>query len=582
MGVSLEIQRDKGIKFAQAHGGKYEVFEDAGVSGGTLDREQFQRMLKLIESGEIDTVWVISKDRLTRASLSEAISLRDFFVKHGVKLYIDGTLMPFTSPEDLLQSNILDSIAEFQRLLIRKKSTEGRHKQIDQGKQTYCMIYGYDFRYLPNGKKEWYINEDEAEMIRYIYDLYFEDYNFDDICRQLYRDGYRTKRKGDWDRGTIHNILRRPEYIGLTKNTKGELVPSVHYKPIVDRETWEKVQKTIDGKIRFRRGKHFRQAAHELSSILTCSKCGAKHFYHTTKGRQGNLRPTYAHKMIKTGEVDCDQHPIYFNGYIAEYLMRVLFIRTFNDRDSVREYMLKLEESLTKDTDKIRADLTRVEATITELRVERKRLVDAVRKGTLVDDDVKDDLNEIRWETERLEQSAVELRKEMTIKSEHIQSVVDAFANDVVGTFVRADSNKKRDMYTRYCTSIQTDGYDLVATFVTGTVERINTKQIPEDLMEEMVLLLFIDQHPEYVDVLGMLSQKAHTNRANEEEYDLVSVNELVDVLPPQGFYDQLNAQRPALRDKFILKTKGRPRTEKKEHSRKDTKCHKEIEGYSR
>jgi DNA invertase Pin-like site-specific DNA recombinase len=75
MGVSLEIQREKGIAFSKAHGGKYEVFEDAGVSGGTLDREQFQRMLRLIEAGEIDTVWVISKDRLTRASLSEAISL---------------------------------------------------------------------------------------------------------------------------------------------------------------------------------------------------------------------------------------------------------------------------------------------------------------------------------------------------------------------------------------------------------------------------------------------------------------------------------------------------------------------------
>ena len=244
--------------------------------------------------------------------------------------------------------------------------------------------------------------------------------------------------------------------------------------------------------------------------------------------------------------------------------MCVLFIRTFNDRTSVREYMLKLEESLTKDTDKIRADLARVEATIADLRSERKRLVDAVRKGTLVDDDVKDDLNEIRWETERLEQSVFDLRKEMAIKSEHVHSVVDAFANDVVGTFVRADANKKRDMYTRYCTSIQTDGYDLVATFVTGTVERINTKQIPEDLMEEMVLLFFIDQHPEYVDVLEMLSHKAHTNRANDEEYDLISVNELVDVLPSQDFYDQLNAERPALRDKFILKTKGRPRKKKR------------------
>lgn len=560
LGFSLEIQRKKGIAFAQKQGQEYELFEDAGISGGTLDREQFQRMLLKIKEGEIDIVWVISKDRLTRASLSEALSLRDFLISHNVRLYIDGSYLPFSSPEDLLQSNILDSIAEFQRLLIKKKTTEGRHKQIDEGKQTYCMIYGYDFRYLSNGKKEWYVNEDEAEMIRYIYDLYFQDLNFDDICRKLYSDGYKTKRKGDWDRGTIHNILRRPEYVGLTKNTKGELIPSVNYAPIVDKDVWERVQRTIDGKIKFRQGKFFRSAAHELSGILTCSTCGAKHFYHTARGRRGQLRPTYSHRKIKTEEVICKQHPLYFNANIAEYLMRVLFIRTFNDRASVRAYMMKLEESLSKDTDKIRTDIKRVQKSIDELNIERKRLVDGVRKGVFVDDDVRDDLNDIRNQIERQTQSIQSLKNELTIKSERVQTVIDAFAEDVVANFLSADAKKKREMYIKYCSSIQTDGYDIVVEFITGNSQRINTRGIPEDLIEEMVMLLFIDEHPEYAEVAVMLNRVTQANRSNEEEWNADSINSLAEAFPDQSFYEHLNGERIALRDKFILKTKGRPR----------------------
>ena len=563
-GLSLELQEEKGIRFAQSIGEEYEIFKDAGVSGGTLLRDGFQSMLKRIESGEISKVWVISKDRLTRASLSEALELRNFFIKNKVELFIDGQVLAFKSPEDLLQSNILDSIAEYQRLLIRKKSMEGRHKQIDKGDQRYCLIYGYDYQYLPNGTREWFINEDEAEMIRYIYDLYFQDLGFDDICRVLVRDGYKTKRWGTWDRGTIHKILRRPEYVGLTKNTKGELIPSLNYMPIMDKETWDKVQKTIDGKIRQRQGKYFRKADHELSGLITCSTCGAKHFFHVCPTRTGKRKETYAHKKLKQTEVDCRQSPLYFNAPISEYLMRVLFIRTFNDRKQVRQFMLKLEESLSKDTDKIRSDIKRVENNISKIMAEKKRLIDSIRKGIITDDDIQSDMEDIRKQLIQYENSKVHLRNELAVKSADVQTVIDSFADDIVRKFLYAEPLKKREMYIKYCKSIQTEGYKLKVEFLTGQKEAYHIRQLPEWLMDEMILLKFIDQHPEYEQSKDMLVQdvsfnRFHINTEDEELNDGVHHSFMVS-MPDQSFYDLLNEERAELRSSFILKTKGRPR----------------------
>ena len=562
-GFSIDIQKEKGIKFAQKMGEEYEIFEDAGISGGTEERAAYQEMLSKIKAGQISKVWTISKDRLSRNALS-AISFTYMLIEYKVELYVDGNLLSLDSPEDFLTSYMLDGLAQFQRDQIKKKTKEGRHKQINSGDQRYCLIYGYDYRYKPDGKREWFINEDEAEMIRYIYDLYFQDLGFDDICRVLVRDGYKTKRWGTWDRGTIHKILRRPEYVGLTTNTKGELIPSLNYKPIMDKDIWDQVQKTIDGKIRHRQGKYFRKAEHELSGLITCSTCGARHFYHTVPMRSGKLKMTYAHKKIKPTEVECRQSPLYFNAPISEYLMRVLFIRTFNDRKQVRQYMLKLEESLSKDTDKIRSDIKRVESNISNLMAEKKRLIDSIRKGVLTDEDIQSEMDDIRKQLIQYENSKVHLRNELAVKSADVQTVIDSFADDIVRKFLYAEPLKKREMYIKYCKSIQTEGYKLKVEFLTGQTEAYHIRQLPEWLMDEMILLKFIDVHPEYEQAKDMLVHDASFNRfhvtTEDEQWNEGVHHSFMESIPDQSFYDLLNEERAELRSSFILKTKGRPR----------------------
>jgi len=537
-GLSLDIQREKGIKFALTLQEDYKIYEDAGISGGTFEREQFQNLIQDIKQDKINKVYVVSKDRLTRASLGEAIGLRDFFREKKVKLYVDGQLNALESPEDLLQSNILDSIAEFQRLLTRKKSKEGRQKQIDLGENSYCMVYGYDFTVTKNGVKQWYINENEAKLIRYIYQMYFEDLNFDQICKRLIAEGYKTKRKGTWDRGTISNILRRPEYIGLTPNTKGELIESKHYKPIVERDVWEQVQKTIDGKIRFRQGKHFRSASYDLSGILRCGKCGARFFYYSCPGRNGKKREAYNHKQLTPEQCSCTQTPFYVNRTIIEYLMRALFISTFERLDDVRAYMSKLQADLGKDTEEITDSINRVEKQIADLEKQRKRLVDAIKNGVLEAEDVRDEMNKIKQETKQYQDSIANLNHELLVKSAGTNEILHSFSEDIVGQLNSATANQRREMYGKYCKSILMFDYSLQVEYIIGKTLKVDIKNIPEDIMDQMVELKFYDLYPQ------------------EQKPEVITLSDAIFASKPKKYYEVYDQ----IRDTFILHTKGRPK----------------------
>ena len=85
---SLDAQREacEAYVLSQRHEGWValpQMYDDGGVSGGTLDRPALQRLLADIQAGRIDTGVVYKVDRLTR-SLSDFARIVEVFETHGV------------------------------------------------------------------------------------------------------------------------------------------------------------------------------------------------------------------------------------------------------------------------------------------------------------------------------------------------------------------------------------------------------------------------------------------------------------------------------------------------------------------
>lgn len=94
------------------------------ASGGTDKREGLQRLFKLIENGQIDCIAVTKLDRLFR-SLRQLVTTLDDFQSKGVAFVATKDSIDYTTPSGRLFTQILGSLAEFEKSLIRERTIAG-------------------------------------------------------------------------------------------------------------------------------------------------------------------------------------------------------------------------------------------------------------------------------------------------------------------------------------------------------------------------------------------------------------------------------------------------------------------------
>ncbi|MFV3334171.1 recombinase family protein [Pseudomonas sp. NY15437] len=108
------------------------VFTDK-VSGATTDRPQLHAMLDYVREG--DVIVVHSIDRLAR-SLVDLLALVQGLTTRGVHVHFHKENLVFTgeaNPTQDLMLNIMGSVAQFERTMIRERQREGVAKAKAKG-----------------------------------------------------------------------------------------------------------------------------------------------------------------------------------------------------------------------------------------------------------------------------------------------------------------------------------------------------------------------------------------------------------------------------------------------------------------
>ncbi|MDB5539811.1 MAG: resolvase [Devosia sp.] len=223
-----------------------DVYDDGGLSGGTLARPALQRLLGEIAAGRVDTVVVYKVDRLTR-SLMDFSKLVETFDKAGTSFVSVTQSFNTTTSMGRLTLNMLLSFAQFEREVtaerIRDKIAASKAKGMWMG-GTPPIGYAPDGRTLK-------VVEGEASLIRGIFDLYLELGNVHRVAERLEQGGVRapirTSLKNSrtfggvlLGRGQIYTILKNPIYVGEIPH-KGQTFPGLH-DGIVDRDIWDRAQ----------------------------------------------------------------------------------------------------------------------------------------------------------------------------------------------------------------------------------------------------------------------------------------------------------------------------------------------------
>ncbi|WP_028969870.1 recombinase family protein [Sphingomonas sp. URHD0057] len=256
---------------SQKHKGWNELarhYDDGGYSGASLHRPQLQQLLADVEQGLVDVVVVYKLDRMTR-TLLDFVRLADFFERYGV-VFVSIT-QNFDTADSMgrLILNILLTFAQFEREMCsdRLRDKVRIAKQAGRWAGGPAPI-GYDLI-----RHRLHVNETEAAVVRQMFHRYIETGNLTLVFKELRAADTRGKkwktRAGHVAGGRpitkalVFHVLGNPIYLGKIRH-RNEMYEGLH-APIVDRETWDKVQEIRARQARIKAG---RNKEHILTDLL--------------------------------------------------------------------------------------------------------------------------------------------------------------------------------------------------------------------------------------------------------------------------------------------------------------------------
>ncbi|MBS4171815.1 recombinase family protein [Bacillus sp. FJAT-49736] len=282
-GVSLDEQQERLTSYCRAMGWSEDpiVFVEDGYSAKNMDRPQLIKLLSLVKKGVISKVLVTKLDRMSRR-LKHLLEIIDLFEDYKVSFISISESFDTHTPSGRLTLQVLGAVAEFERERIRERVFENMLHGANHGKWLTQSPYGYD---LIN--KVLVINETESKIVKRVFDLYLHNgLGFYSIAKLLNEEGIPSKQKKEWSIRAIKLMLTNPVYKGtlvwnrvdrsqkkqVEKDVDDWVIVEDAHASIIDENTWNAVQKTMDRKPVHSRAK---TSPHLLGGILKCGLCGA-------------------------------------------------------------------------------------------------------------------------------------------------------------------------------------------------------------------------------------------------------------------------------------------------------------------
>jgi site-specific DNA recombinase len=165
--LSMETQLEACRRYAREQG--YEVtaeYQDAGVSGMTLDRAGLQALRETFRQGGIAAVIITGLDRLTRSAV-DLLTIRKEFIEAAVTLHIAGRSRADADPYPLQLDDLDAILADFERDRLVERMAAGKRHMRESGEGANVPPFGY--QYVGRGdKRRLAVDVAQAALIRQI------------------------------------------------------------------------------------------------------------------------------------------------------------------------------------------------------------------------------------------------------------------------------------------------------------------------------------------------------------------------------------------------------------------------------
>lgn len=416
---------------------------DEGLSGmSTLKRENFQNMVADGENGKFDLIITKEITRFARNTL-DSIQYTRKLLASGVGVFFQNDNINTLDEDSELRLTIMSGIAQDE---LRKLSSRIRFGHEQAIKKNVVLgnsrIFGYDKK-----DKKLIINEDEAKMVRELFELYATDeYSMMQIEEIFWNKGYRNLNGNKICHSTMSNTISNPKYKGyyvgnkvkiidmftkkqkflppeewvMFKDETGEIVPA-----IVSEELWEKANEILK-----RRSKDVKDrqnlCTHRnlLTGKLFCTHCGTAYYRRDSKDRTGNMNSKWVcSNKIKSGTDTCPSFAIY-----EEEIKPVLF-EIFKETSETGEKLIETYVEMYKtmeDGNNFAGEIKKHHNTIEAESKKKSKLLEYNINGKISDKDFLKMNDECSKVIEEAEKEIAELKKQMNSRDEfrkHIEEI---------------------------------------------------------------------------------------------------------------------------------------------------------------
>ena len=286
------------------------------MSGETIAaRPVVQQIIRMIQDGNIDAVFVVDLQRLSRGDLSDAGEFSRLFRYSGCLILTPGRTYDISDEYDrkffeteLMRAN--DYLEYTKKIMLR-----GRVQSTKSGNYIGSVApYGYDKCFIDK-RSTLKPNPIESDVVKFIFDLYTSDLQYGPtrIADKLNEMGYKPRKGDRWSPLTIRGIVTNPIYIGKVvwdrrkgkisyqngkiikqrpRNNDYIIADGVH-EPIIDETTFETAQHISKSRshpsARIDRSK----IVNPLAGLLFC-RCGYSMVYKKLYSKTStNIPPIY-------------------------------------------------------------------------------------------------------------------------------------------------------------------------------------------------------------------------------------------------------------------------------------------------
>lgn len=406
-----------------------DIYADEGLTGTEVEkRDELNRLLRDCKNGRIDKIIVKSVSRFMRNTEELLVTLR-MLKDVGVSVYFE---------EQGIDTNKLNSemIVTFPGMLAQQESLNisgnlrwGIKKRMEKG-EYICTQPAYGYSLI---NCEIVINEEEAAIVRRIFNLYLSGMSSLAITKLLNREGIRKGRKGKkWLCTSIQYILCNEKYIGdalLGKSYTLDGVPFIRKKnkgehsryyvegycpQIIPKDMFDAVQKLFNS----RKFTQKEKVNHLLTKKLRCSDCNCTFRSLTTNGKK-----YWSCAQLLSGKTNCKSKRVRESA-VFESFTNMVYRLTMNKQtilDNVIQWIECLQDKVSSNRDMVR----QIDKEIADKSAKILVIAKLHSNGIMATSEYQGQVSQINSQISQLRSKRQELFKDKDQQLEQLKSLSD-------------------------------------------------------------------------------------------------------------------------------------------------------------